>query len=227
LRFRLFGPDHLAALGLTALAAGAFVRAVRRDPRGRAALLARAGLVVLLAAAVVAFLLREAIHRPLQVWDFLPLHLCDFLILLAAYALVTLRPGACELLYFWSGGTLLAMLTPDLAVGFPEPYFFLYFALHGGVVSSAAVVVWGFGRRPGPRSPWRAFSWTLAYAAAVGAFNLAFGTNFLFLCRKPEQPTLLDLFGPWPLYLLTTALVALVLFHLMAWPFRSPTEAPR
>lgn len=226
MRFRLFGPDHLAALALTGLAAVALVWIVRRDPRGRAALAVRGALVAVLAAAVLAFFLGEASYRPLRVWDFLPLHLCDFLILVAVYALLALRQGACELLYFWSGGTLLAMLTPDLAVGFPEPYFFVYFGLHGGVVAASAVLVFGFGRRPAPGSPWRAFLWTLAYAAVVGAFNLAFGTNFLFLCRKPEQPTLLDLLGPWPIYLFTTAVVALALFHAMAWPFRSRKETP-
>jgi hypothetical integral membrane protein (TIGR02206 family) len=224
--FRLFGPDHLLALALTALLAGALARLVERNPGGRAALGVRVGLVGFLLGAILAFFVRESTYRRLEVWDFLPLHLCDFLIFLAVFALVTLSPRACELLYFWSGGTLLAMLTPDLAAGFPEPYFFVFFGLHGGVVMAAAVLVFGFGRRPGPGAPKRAFLLTLAYAAVVGAFNLAWDTNFLFLCRKPERPTLLDFFGPWPLYLVTAAGVAIVLFHLMAWPFRSGKKAP-
>jgi uncharacterized membrane protein YwaF len=88
------------------------------------------------------------------------------------------------------------------------------------VVVAAAVVVLGLGRRPRPGAAWRAFGVTLAYAAVVGIVNQALGTNFLYLCRKPIEPTLLDAFGPWPVYLVTVALFALGLFHLMAWPLR-------
>ena len=36
-------------------------------------------------------------------------------------------------------------------------------------------------------------------------FNSIAGTNYGFLNRKPETPSLLDLFGPWPVYVLTPA----------------------
>jgi hypothetical integral membrane protein (TIGR02206 family) len=88
-------------------------------------------LVVFLLSATATFLVYEGTHRSLSLWDFMPLHLCDFLIFVAAYALVTLRQAACELLYFWSAGALLAMLTPDLGPGFPRVYFLVFFGLHG------------------------------------------------------------------------------------------------
>lgn len=215
--FRLFGPAHLAALAVTATAAVGLARMVKRRPPSMGI---RLGLALFLVAAVAAWLLHEAARRPLSVWDVLPLHLCDFLILLAVYALLTLQRLACELLYFWSGGTLLAMVTPDLGSGFPHPAFLVYFALHGAVVVAAAVVVLGLGLGPRPGAAWRAFGATLAYAAGVGVVDHALGANFLYLCRKPYEPTLLDAFGPWPVYLATVALFALGLFHLMAWPFR-------
>ena len=215
--FRLFGLDQLAALAATGAAAFVLVRRARREPASRAI---RFGLAAFLAATAGAWLAFVHVRYGISRWDLLPLHLCDFLILVAVFALVTLRPLACELLYFWSVGTLLAMVTPDLAVGFPHPAFVAFFAMHGAVVVAAAVVVFGVGRRPRPGAPWRCFGATLAYAAVVAAVNQAFGTNFLFLCRKPDEPTLLDAFGPWPVYLVTVALFALGLFHLMAWPFR-------
>lgn len=217
MRFRLFGLDQLAALAATAAAAFVLVRRARRQPAAR---ILRFGLAAFLAAAAVGWLAFVQAHYGLSAWDVLPLHLCDFLILVAVWALLALRPLACELLYFWSSGTLLAMVTPDLGVGFPHPAFLAFFTLHGAIVVAAAVVVFGLGRRPRPGAPWRAFGATLAYAAVVALVNLAFGTNFLFLCRKPDEPTLLDAFGPWPVYLGTVALFALGLFHLMAWPFR-------
>jgi hypothetical integral membrane protein (TIGR02206 family) len=204
---------------VTLLVGTALVALVRRDPEGRAARSVRFGLVGLLLVAITGSLGLLRADRALEIWDLLPLHLCDFLIFVGAYALLTLRPIAAELLYFWSGGTLLAMITPDLAAGFPEPWYFVFFGFHGAVVAAAAVVTFGFGRVPRPGAPRRVFLATLAYAGAVGIVNLTFGTNFLFLCRKPAQPTLLDLFGPWPVYLAVGAFFALGLFHLMAWPF--------
>src|SRR5262245_10010394 len=143
--FRLFGLAHLTAIGLIALVAFALVRFVGRHPDGSGARHLRFALTAFLLVQTALLLAYEARLRPLTVTDFLPLHLCDLLIFVAAYALVTLRRAACELLYFWSGGTLLAFLTPDLAAGFPEPYFFVFFGLHGSVVVAAAVVVFGFG----------------------------------------------------------------------------------
>jgi len=65
------------------------------------------------------------------------------------------------------------------------------------------------------------FGWTAAYAAAVALFDLATGANFLYLRHKPAQPTMLDGFGPWPLYIAVEALIAIVAFHLLMLPFRS------
>ncbi len=39
------------------------------------------------------------------------------------------------------------------------------------------------------------------YAVAVGLSNVAFQTNDFYVCRKPENPSLLDWFGPRPLYI--------------------------
>jgi hypothetical integral membrane protein (TIGR02206 family) len=179
----------------------------------------RFGLAAFLLATMASDLALEAHFRFLHVWDFVPLHLCDASIFVAMYALLTRRPLATEVLYYWTGaGTTLAMVTPDLAWAFPHWRFIVYFALHGGVVAAAAVLVFGCGIRPGP--PWRAFAALNAYALAVGAVNAVFGTNFLYLCRKPSGTSPLDWFGPWPAYLVVAEVVALGLFGLLYLPFR-------
>ncbi len=123
------------------------------------------------------------------------------------------------MLYYWTGaGTTLAMLTPDVAWAFPHWRFVTYFALHGGVVAAAAMLVFGDGIRPGP--PWRALLALNLYALAVGAVNATFGTNFLYLCRKPSGASPLDWFGPWPVYLVVAEVAALALFSLLYVPFR-------
>jgi len=221
-RFVLFGPDHLGALALTVLVVIGLVRLVRRDPEGGASTAVRFGLAALLLGATVTTLLGWAGQGRLEWLDLLPLHLCDLLIFVAVYALVARNALACELLYFWAGaGTALAMLAPDVGGGFPDPAFLSFFALHGLVVASAAVLVFGFGRRPRPGAPWRVFLLTNVYAAVVGVVDVALDANFLFLCRKPAAATLLDWFGPWPAYLLVADALGGILFLALDLPFRA------
>jgi hypothetical integral membrane protein (TIGR02206 family) len=227
-QFVLFGPDHLAALAATVTVAAGLSLVARRHAEGALGAGLRIALAVALLAATAATLVAWSRDFPLTVWDVLPLHLCDFLILVAAFALVTRRQAAYELLYFWGcAGTLLALFSPDVRTGFPDWRFLSFFALHGLVVIAAVVLTVGFGMRPRPGAPWRALLVTNAYAAVVAVVNATFGTNFLYLRHKPGARTLLDWMGPWPLYILVADVLAAGLFWLLYWPFRSGQVAAR
>ncbi len=226
--FVLFGPDHLGALLATGLIAVALSLAVRGRPGGplaRGVCFAFAGI---LAAAIVVGLVRDALRGRLTVWDWVPLHLCDFGILLAVYALVTRRQAIYEIFYFWAlAGTLFAMITPDLARGFPSRQFLSFFAFHGSVVIAALFMTMGLGMRPRPGAPWWVFLWTNVYVAIAAVVDWIFGKNYLYLREKPDGWSVLDWFGPWPVYLLVTELLALVLFLLLDLPFRIGRSATR
>jgi hypothetical integral membrane protein (TIGR02206 family) len=224
--FEPYGLAHLTALCLPIGAGIALARQIRARPEGRAALAVRIGLagaIILLAGWV---LLEAAREGWLSLELVLPLHLCDFALLLAVYALLTRSRPVAEVLWFWaSAGTILAMLTPDVSRGFPDPQFLVFFGLHGLVVMAAIVLVFGFGLRPAAGAARRVFLLTAAYAAVVGLVNAVLGTNYLFLCRKPANPTLLDAFGPWPVYIAVAAALAFVLFQLLGLPFRRERTA--
>jgi uncharacterized membrane protein YwaF len=36
----------------------------------------------------------------------------------------------------------------------------------------------------------------------VGLVNWAIGSNYMFIARKPDTPSLIDVLGPWPLYII-------------------------
>jgi hypothetical integral membrane protein (TIGR02206 family) len=218
-RFRPWGPDHCAALALTAMCAYGLAHVVRRAPARAAAWAVRLGLAAGLLGLAGFELLRGWREGWLRAADVLPLQLCDAALVLAVIALLLRNRTAALLLYFWAGaGTLLAMLTPDLPYGFPSADFVIFFGLHGLALTAAAVAVFGLDLVPARGAWWRAFLVTLAYAGVVALANLALDTNFMYLRAKPAQPTLLDHFGPWPLYLLAAAGLALLLFRLLDLP---------
>ncbi len=220
-RFVPFGVDHAVALAVTVVAAAGSCFVVRLAPEGAWARGVRYVLVALLLGGVAGYLGAEAAADTLSPWDLAPLHLCDLAIFIAAYALLTRRQLACEVLYFWAGaGTLLAMVTPDVWYGFPDWRFLAYFVLHGAVVVAAVTLTLGFGRRPRAGAAWRVFLLTVAYAGVVGLVNWLFSANYLYLRHKPLTPTLLDGFGPWPYYILVAAGLGLGLFLLLDLPFR-------
>jgi hypothetical integral membrane protein (TIGR02206 family) len=214
-----FGPAHLGALGSVALLALALVALVRLRPAsGRPLRLA-------LAAGIVALVAYEFSVGAREGWlgwmALLPLELCDAALVLTVVTLVAPRRATAEVVYFWAvSGTLLAMLTPDLAWNFPRWEFVVFFGLHGLVLVAALVLVFGLGLRPRPGAPFRVFGITAGWAALVGLVNLALGTNYMYLRRKPGVPTLLDWMGPWPVYIGVGAAVALGLFLVLALPFR-------
>lgn len=209
---------HAVALVSIAGVAGALVAVVRARPG--VAPFVRVGLAGLLLGGAIAYVAVEWWLGVLGPRDFLPLHLCDFAIFLAAFALLTRRVGAVELVWFWAlTWVLVAVVTPAADGSFPDWRWILYFAMHGGVIAAALVLVAGSGIRPRTGAAWRAFGWTAAYAALVGAVDLATGANFLWLRAKPVQPTLLDWLGPWPVYLIVAGALGLAGFLLLGLPF--------
>lgn len=213
--------DHLLAVAVIALAAILLPVFLRRRSEPAAGREVRMVLAALLVASVTGYLGLAAASGEIGPLDFLPFHLCDLAIFVAILGLLTLDARAVEVLYYWAlAGTTLAILTPDVTGSFPDWRWIAYFATHGLVVVSATAVVFGLGRTPRPGSSRRVFLWTLAYAALVAVVNAATGANFLYLARKPVQPTLLDWFGPWPVYIAVAAGVALALFSLLEIPFR-------
>jgi hypothetical integral membrane protein (TIGR02206 family) len=153
----------------------------------------------------------------------LPLDLCDVVVWLTVYALARPSPAARDAVWYLGlAGSGMAVLTPDVGAAFPSYPAVKFFLSHGGVVAATLFLVWSGVHRPRPGSWWRVFLWANAYAALVAAFNAAFGTNYMYLCEKPESATLLDWLGPWPWYVLAAEPVALALLWLLHLPFRRP-----
>jgi hypothetical integral membrane protein (TIGR02206 family) len=150
----------------------------------------------------------------------LPLALCDVAVLVAAAACWWQTPILVELTYFWGlAGTLQAVITPDLGVGYPHLGFFQYLAGHLGIVMAAFYLVVGLRIAPRPGSVLRTFAITLVYTAFVGLVDALSGANYMFLRTPPGNWTLLSVLGPWPWYIASAAGVALILLAALDLPF--------
>lgn len=227
--FEPFDASHLAALAVGAVGVVVLVVVGRRLRGGVAADRLLRGLAVALLAVTAPLQVLYNLPGSFDVGRTLPVQLCD-VASLVAWALWSRQRWAAALAYFW-GFTLVpqAIATPDLATGFPDPVFLLFWAMHLGTVWGAAALV-ATGIRVGWADWARSFGLTVVWALAVGALNAALGTNYGYLAAKPRSASVLDLLGPWPVYLLWEALLVAGVWALMALPFArgtGPRQRPR
>lgn len=224
--FQLFGPGHLGALAILAVTTALVIRRCRLGERLSRA---RASVGLLAFCCFAAFPINQMVWQTyaehVTLDAVVPLHLCDIAAFICGFALVTRRPLLCELAYFWGlAGTLQGLLTPNLDYAFPHPVFLAFFLHHGVIVMTALVLPLGLGWRPAGGAVRRAFLLLLLYAAAAMAVNCLLGTNYGFLARKPDRASLLDLMPGWPWYILVLIALAVVMFWLLALPFRRHSQ---
>ncbi|BBX93753.1 TIGR02206 family membrane protein [Mycolicibacterium boenickei] len=221
--FSAYGPSHLIVLAVFATGAVLLVMIGRRQSEAQARILSRV-LAGLLVAAFLVALVYKLVDPTID--TSVPLQLCDLAELAAAYALWSQRHWAFVLTYYW--GLVLssqALITPDIgtakdgAPDFPHHLFVTFFTLHVLVVLAAIYLTWGRGMRPRWRDYRFAVIATLAWVAFTFTFNVVAGTNYGYLNRKPPTASVLDVLGPWPVYLLAEVVIVLIVWALMTWPW--------
>ena len=218
--FRLFGPLHIAILSAAPATAAILALLVHRFREGEKSIRLALGVFLLLNAFL--WYGYQALRHWLSFPGSLPLELCDATLCLTIIALFTLSPAIFDLAYYGAlAGTPMALLTPDLWEAFPSFLTVEFFVTHGMVVVAVLYLIWSGSARPRPGSVWRALLAGNAFALAVGVFDLIFKTNYMYLCWKPANPSLLDFMGPWPWYIASGEGIALVLFSLLYLPFRA------
>ncbi len=217
-QFTMYGPSHWAVLVVFVIGSVLLVWIGRRQSEPRARLLGR--LLAVLTAAIYGGVLVYSLSPPSISWS-VPLQLTDLATVAAAYALWSQRHWAYALTYYW--GLVLstqALLTPALTgPDFPSLRFVAFWGMHLLVVWAAIYLTWGRGMRPTWRSYRIAVATTVIWAAVTFTFNRIAGTNYGFLNGKPATGSLLDILGPWPLYILAGGTIVVIVWALMTWPW--------
>jgi len=150
----------------------------------------------------------------------LPLFLCSLLALLIPIFTHYRKYWMFEILVFWIiGGTLQAVITPDIPEGFPSFDYFRYWVVHLGLLVIIFYVVFVFNMKPTLRSVLKSFLAFHIYLVIVAILNYVLDANYFYLMEKPQSATMMDHFGEWPYYVIAGQLVLIPLFLLVYVPF--------
>jgi len=214
--FQFYSPSHIAALAIGCVLFAALIisrKAWRKAERSRAV---KRVLGIILIVCELSLQLSYVWEGEWSVYS-LPFQLCSLTLLISAAAMLTDSKRWNSIIFYLGVlGALQALATPNLAYGFPHFRYFHFFIAHIGIIAAAVIVVAIDGYRPKLKSVGEAILWLhiLAIPAAV-ANAWSKETNFMFLARKPDTASMLDLLAPWPWYLLQLEGIALLLCLLL------------
>src|SRR5438067_9541997 len=219
--FHAWSPSHLTVIFLTIGLPFLLALVVHRTKSRR---LERSICLILSALLLINYAAYVIVARQFGVdhwYKVLPLQLCDWAMLVIIVALWTGNRRWLEVAYFWGiGGTLQAIVTPNLRFGFPDLRFISFFVAHSGIIIGIVFLMLIYGFRPRATGILRTFAWTEIYFVVAFTIDLLTGENYGFLLHKPEAASLLNfLSDSRPLYLLEFHGLAFLFFSVLYAPF--------
>lgn len=222
--FQFLGPDHLAVLLLTFAVPACLAWWVRHSRSQRLERIAAWSLAaVLVGGQVVTGAVSLSTGNMAEfLANSLPLHVCGLGAYLAAWAVLTRSQCAFEIAYFWgTAGTLQAILTPELEVGFPCYDFIRFYVTHSTQLATVLFATWGLRLRPRPGSVIRVYGLSVGFMLGVGSLDWLLDWNYMYLRHLPGGAAARSpfFFVPWPWYVVALQPVTLGLFAFFYLPF--------
>jgi len=154
--------------------------------------------------------------------DLLPFNMCNYTLVLAAFMMIFRSKKLFNLVYFWSIGAVLAIMTPDIRVAFPNysnisffvTHYYIYFAVFYGLKYFKFNITFDALKK--------SYIYINGIMLVLFPLNFLLNTNYMFLKKKPVSSPM-DFLGPWPYYIVSLEVVMIILFTLMYLPFRKKT----
>ena len=219
--FRPFGLAHLIVIALTISLPFVFAAFARKTRWPRSERIIARLLAGLLLFNYVGYEIYLAFTEGLVWQKALPFQLCDWAMIAIVVALLTGRNRWLEVAYFWGiGGTLQAIITPDLKYAFPDVRFLTFFIAHSGIVIAIAFMMIVKRFRPHWISIVRVFAWSELYFVFAITVDLLTGENYGYLLHQPAAASLLDLLSHERIvYIVEMHLLALLFYFVLYLPF--------
>jgi hypothetical integral membrane protein (TIGR02206 family) len=233
--FQPYGLPHLTVICLTIVlpfALAAIVWRTKSQPLEKMIIGVLSAVLIL---NYVVYLVFIRSHGIVDWRRMLPMQMCDWGMVVVIVAMWRGSQRWFEVAYFWGiGGTLQALLTPNLHFGFPDWRFISFFTSHSCIIVGVVFLMLTRRYRPYPMSIVRVWLWSEFYFVVTLAVDRLTDVNYGFLLHKPEAFSILSfLSDSWPLYLLQMHVLALSFFLGLYAPFaiydlvrcnRPPTE---
>jgi hypothetical integral membrane protein (TIGR02206 family) len=219
--FILFSSTHLISLGLIALIC-LVVWLLRERFSSRAQAITRWCLLILIYACEGSWHIWMLSIGAWTIQGMLPLWLCS----ITSWSMPLLLVWRSHRYYEWAYfmgliGASMALLTPDLMnYGFPHYRFIEFFTLHGAIIVAVIYMTVVEKFRPTWRSLPRVFVLFNALWLFDAWVNIQIGSNYLYTQGKLPTPSLLDLLGPHPWYLLAMEGLGILVCLLLYFPFQ-------
>ncbi|WP_459589669.1 YwaF family protein [Corynebacterium camporealensis] len=223
-RMQQWSPLHYTMLTLAIVACGVFTVVAKRL-RGKpkeAYYRAMVGWVLLITG--TAWTIISLDPKQFDVRESLPLHLCDVLRPILAVGLITGNESALSLSYYW--GVLLnpqAIITPDVIYYF-EPRWvrnLTYWFFHIVALAIPVALTFGSGYRPTWGGYRQAVGITSIWMAVTMWVNKKTDGNYGFLNHAPGSPSIIDIFGPWPIYIIQEVIGVAISWAGLTWPWET------
>jgi hypothetical integral membrane protein (TIGR02206 family) len=219
--FQPYGLPHLTVIFLTIVLPFVLAAIVRRTKSSSVENMIIGVVSAVLVLNYVVYLIFVRSRGTVTWQEMLPMQLCDWAMVVVLVAMWTGNQRWFEVAYFWGiGGTLQAVLTPNLPFGFPDWRFISFFTSHSCIIIGVVFLMLTRRYRPYPMSIVRVFLWSEFYFVVTLAVDELTGVNYGFLRHKPEAFSVLSfLSDSRPLYLLQIHGLALSFFLALYTPF--------
>ncbi len=178
------------------------------------------GFAVVISLTVITFHLHKYSLGTYDIQKDLPLYLCSLLAIVMPVFTHYRKFWMYEILLFWIiAGTLQAIITPDIATGFPTFDYIRYWAVHLGLVIIIFYATFVFKMTPNFKSIFKSILALQLYVLLMIGINYLLNANYFYLNEKPKSASLLDYFGEWPMYIIVVQLIVVPYFFLIYLPF--------
>ncbi|TJZ70162.1 TIGR02206 family membrane protein [Bacillus amyloliquefaciens] len=219
--FHLFSKEHIFTLLIIGLLGVCVIIFRKQLNYGRPNRVFRYVLFILLAVSQISYHIWLLCHHAWSLKTALPLQLSDLSVYLAMLMVMTKSKKLFAFLYFAGlGSAVQAMATPDLgAYSFPHFRYIVFFVSHGCVFLTCLFMAASERYRPSARGLWVSVLIVNLYGACVFFIDRVLNANYLYLMKKPKTASLLNVFGPWPWYLLSMEAAVILSFFILYIPF--------
>lgn len=223
--FILFGSDHLWATGLSVflwiwlpLSAKKHLSKSHQNKLGIL-------LGFLVMSNYIIWVILEILAGSFDLKLHLPFHLCRFANLAIPFVMIFKRDRLFQILYFWGmSGMIQGAITPDVTHGFPHFHFFRFIMGHNGMVLTLIYAIVVFELKPTMKGLWDSFLALNLFLLVAIIVNVSLDSNYFWICSKPLTASLLDYLGPWPWYILSAEIVALLHYFVAFFPIYYMTQ---